>query len=178
MLPKQLRAPHDLVRSQRAKLPFSSPATVFAHDRPAFSPVPQRSSFATVSFAPNPIVSAPYRATAEYEFLYTPALMAASPPPITNYRYRADNGYLLRPRPAYQVAAWSYQWTRSAAKQTAIRAIQDRPRGNAPATSRKPGQKIDDALGARAMLPRDEKAIWQPSAALNDLRLGTIVRTQ
>ena len=173
--PSRLRAPHE-IQGQGQKLPFTSPSSRGPDDRPAFVPFPQRSSFALVSFAPNPLVSSPYKATAEYDFLYTPALISTSPPPLKSYRYRADNGYLLRPSPAYQVAAWSYQWTRSPANQTAIRAVQGYPRVNAPAASRNPGQKIDNGLGSRAMLPRDERGLWQPSAAIHDLQLRSLVR--
>jgi len=162
----------------RPKLPFTAPvADPGWGERPGFWPVPQRSSVAVVAFAPNPLVSSPYKATAEYDFLYTPALMAASPPPLTNYRYRADHGYLLRPSPAYQVAAWSYQWKRSRASRTAIRAVQGRPALNAPAATRDPGQKIDNGLGSRAMLPRDERSGWRPSAAMQDLRLDSLIRS-
>lgn len=174
--PSRLRAPHE-VQGRARTLPFSSPASHGPNEFPAFVPFPQPSSYAVVSFAPNPLVSSPYKATAEYDFLYTPALISASPPPLKTYRYRADNGYLLRPSPAYQVAAWSYQWARSPANQTAVRAVQGHPRVNAPAASRNPGQKIDNGLGTRAMLPRDEKALWQPSAAMQDLQLRSVVRT-
>ncbi len=173
--PSRLRAPHE-IRAQAQELPFTSPSSPGPHESPTFVPFPQRSSYAVVSFAPNPLVSSPYKATAEYDFLYTPALISSSQPPLRTYRYRADNGYLLRPSPAYQVAAWSYQWTRSPANQTAVRAVQGHPRVNAPAASRNPGQKIDNSLGTRAMLPHDEKALWQPSAAMQGLQLRSVVR--
>lgn len=174
--PPRLRTPHELGTLPGQKLPFTAPSVDFGPGGPpTFASFSHRASYAIVSFAPNPLVSSPYKATPEYEFLYTPALISASPPPSRSYNYRADNGYLLRPSPAYLVAAWSYQWKRSTANQTAIRAIRNPPRLNAPAASRGAGQKIDNGLGARAMLPRDENGLWQPSTVLPDVQLGSVV---
>jgi hypothetical protein len=46
---------------------------------------------------PNPLQSSEYRATPEYEYLYTASTTARSVPPVARYDYARDNTYLLRP---------------------------------------------------------------------------------
>jgi hypothetical protein len=170
VMPLRLRSPHELaIQGDRLPLPFTSPSITIG-DEPRLLSVPYRSSYPIVFFAPNPLVSSPYKATLEYDYLYTAALISRSPPPLTTYKYRADNSYLLRPAPAYQVTAWAYQWTRATAYRTAIRASRSFSPGNEPATSRRLGQKIDNELTGplRAILPRDGGGPWRGSPIVAD----------
>jgi hypothetical protein len=64
-----------------------APGFVFPlHERPA----------ARMSFMRNPLVSAEYRATPEYNYLYMASPVVGSPPNLPPRRYAADNSYLLR----------------------------------------------------------------------------------
>jgi hypothetical protein len=176
--PSRLRTPQEraAARGQRSHLPFTTPS-IGSADAPSFLAGRHRSSYAIVPFAPNPLVSSPYKATPEYEYLYTPALVSRSPPPLRSYSYRADNSYLLGSSSAYQATAWAYQWRRAPARQAAIRPSRGDSILDEPAASRNPGQKVDNGLRGRTMLPRDEKGLWRPSAVIGDLQLEDALRS-
>src|SRR3954469_16689276 len=64
-----------------------------APDAPVFSARLYGAPFAIIAIVPNPIVTACYKATPEYTYLYTPAGMVGAPPPIRLHTYGADTRY-------------------------------------------------------------------------------------
>jgi hypothetical protein len=108
-----------------------------------------RGAYGIGPFVRNPLVTSEYRPTAEYEYLYTPALAAYSPPQPSSYRYSADNSYLLRPGLGRSAVALAYRW-RYCMQTGLAQAPRARSRqlgaGGGPAVERKHGQKIDGAL--------------------------------
>jgi hypothetical protein len=155
-----------------------------APDAPVFSARLYGTPFALIATVPNPIVTACYKATPEYTYLYTPAGMVGAPPDMRLHNYGADTRYLLSPLSAYNTGASAYRWKGSPLYQYELGpnsgyALANRPavegrRGrDQPAVARKPGQKIDSALApdleGRGRLARS-------SAGLGNLRLGEAFR--
>jgi hypothetical protein len=173
--PAKLRAPQEMTGRHAQNMPFTSPPQGLG-DALSFVPVPNDARYAVVPFTPNPLVSSPYKATPEYQYLYTAAQISRSPPPLKIYSYRADNSYLVRPIPAYQETAWSYQWKRPPSHRTAIRAVRSLAPVDEPAATRRPGQKIESSLKAGAVAPREGNGVWRPSAGIGDLELGEIIQ--
>jgi hypothetical protein len=138
-----------------------------------------------IATVPNPLVSAEYKATPDYDYLYTPAAIEISPPPLANHRYAADFGYLLRPLPGARAAASAYRWRScsdavgridappalSLAARSGAFAVRDRP-----AVGRERGRKIDNALRPDGLLPPEADAPGRLSASLPDLRLADAMR--
>ncbi|HEX8662824.1 MAG TPA: hypothetical protein VF744_02195 [Beijerinckiaceae bacterium] len=145
---------------------FAKPSAYTA----AFSLAPYDRPHVRGSFVRNPLVSAQYRSTPEYEYLYTPAPVHASPPAPASYRYAADTAYLLRPSLGRGAVAVAYRWRRCMdAPAPSVRTASARPEpANRPAVGRERGQKIDNALTPSAVLAGDPG--WR--AAGRDLGLG------
>src|SRR5215203_3647750 len=80
-----------------------------APDAPVFSARLYGAPFAVIAIVPNPIVTACYKATPEYTYLYTPAGMVGAPPPAMRlHNYGADTRYLLSPLSAHNTGASAY----------------------------------------------------------------------
>ncbi len=174
--PAKLRTPQEMTGRHGQNMPFTSPPQA-PGDAPSFLRVPNDAGYAVVPFTPNPLVSSPYKATPEYQYLYTAALISRSPPPLKTYSYRADNSYLVKPMPAYQATAWSYQWQRPPSHRTAIRAVRGHAPLDEPAATRRPGQKIESSLRAGAVPPRDENGLWRSSAGIGDFEIRDIIQS-
>ena len=130
---------------------FAKPSPYIA----AFSLAPYGRPHVTGAFVRNPLVSAEYRSTPEYEYLYTPALVHASPPAPASYRYAADTAYLLRPSLGRGAVAVAYRWRRCL-DGAPVRTASVRPApADRPAVGRERGQKIDNALNPSAVLAGD-----------------------
>jgi len=81
-----------------------------APDAPVFSARLYGAPFAVIAIVPNPIVTACYKATPEYTYLYTPAGMVGAPPAMRLHTYGADTRYLLSPLSAHNTGASAYRW--------------------------------------------------------------------
>jgi hypothetical protein len=131
---------------------FAKPSAYAA----AFSLAPYGRPHVTGAFVRNPLVSAEYRSTPEYEYLYTPAPVHASPPAPASYRYAADTAYLLRPTLGRGVVATAYRWRRCLDGAPPLRTASARPSpADRPAVGRERGQKIDNTLNPSAVLAGD-----------------------
>ena len=155
-----------------------------APDAPVFSARLYGAPFALIASVPNPIVTACYKATPEYTYLYTPAGMVGAPPAMRLHTYGADTRYLLSPLSAHNTGASAYRWKGSPLYQHELGpnsgyalanrpAIEGRRNRDRPAVERNPGQKIDNAL-APDLKGRDKLA--RSSAGLGNLRLGETFR--
>jgi hypothetical protein len=155
-----------------------------APDAPVFSARLYGAPFAVIAIVPNPIVTACYKATPEYTYLYTPAGMVAAPPAMRLHTYGADTRYLLSPLSAHNTGASAYRWKGSPLYQHELGpnsgyalanrpAIEGRRGRDRPAVARNPGQKIDNAL-----VPDIEGRgrLAGSSAGLGNLRLGEAFR--
>jgi hypothetical protein len=140
--------------------------------------------FAVIAIVPNPIVTACYKATPEYTYIYTPAGMVGAPPAMRLHNYGADTRYLLSPLSAHNTGASAYRWKGSPLYQHELGpnsgyalanrpAIEGRRGRDRPAVARNPGQKIDNAL-----VPDIEGRgrLAGSSAGLGNLRLGEAFR--
>src|SRR5215207_9836830 len=125
-----------------------------APDAPVFSARLYGAPFAVIAIVPNPIVTACYKATPEYTYLYTPAGMVGAPPAMRLHNYGADTRYLLSPLSAHNTGASAYRWKGSPLYQHELGpnsgyalanrpAIEGRRGRDRPAVARNPGQKID-----------------------------------
>jgi hypothetical protein len=155
-----------------------------APDAPVFSARLYGAPFAVIASVPNPIVTACYKATPEYTYLYTPAGMVGAPPAMRLHTYGADTRYLLRPLSAHNTGASAYRWKGSPLYQYELGpnsgyalanrpAIEGRRGRDRPAVARNPGQKIDNPL-APDLEGRGRLA--GSSAGLGNLRLGETFR--
>lgn len=126
--------------------------------RRTVSPVPD------LTFVPNPLASSSIPASPEFRYLFTIGPIARETPPLRLYAYRADNTYLLTARGVHRGTAWSYQWRRPPAHQTAVQAV----RSASPTvlgTPSAPARSIEDALGARALV-REQGQGWRNAPRL------------
>jgi hypothetical protein len=144
---------------------------------PSFSAPLYEAPYAAMSFIANPIVSAEYRATPDYNYLYTPASTYRSAPRVRSHRYAADNSYLLRPMPGSQAVASAYRWkycteVASTSDPDALRAKGLSSKADRASAGRGAGRKIDNAL--KPHLGQQEP--WRATTALSDLRLVETVR--
>jgi hypothetical protein len=127
------------------------------------------------AFVANPVASAEYRATPEYDYLYTGGLIASSPPAPSSHRYAADNSYLLRPSLGRNAVALVYRWRSctSVGLTHASRTTRfDAP--DWPAISRNRGQKIDHSLNLPASLAGHPGALGGVSGP--KLQLGEVIQ--
>jgi hypothetical protein len=116
--------------------------------------------YVVVPMRPNPLVSSEYRATPEYEYLYTATTTYRAIPPVARYSYARDNSYLLRPNRASRAAASAYAWTYSPSYLGTVGPPGSLTLNAAPtAVARNPGQKVDNFLKPYAVLPTDQRAI-------------------
>jgi hypothetical protein len=88
----------------------AGPEAAFRYE-PGFTRPLAASPTTRIAFMPNPLVSAEYRATPEYEYLYHRSFTAAAAPPPPPSRYAGDNGYLLRRSFGSGAIAWAYRWS-------------------------------------------------------------------
>jgi hypothetical protein len=161
-------------------LAFLGPLAIGA---PVFSPAPYDAPHAVISVIVNPLVTAEYKATPDYTYLYIPSLTYGSPPRIVRYRYAADHSYLLRPSSGSGAVAAAYRWKYCipiaspgpAASGAWARATHGIAPLDRPAVARERGQKIDNALKPDAMIPPGRNASWRASASLANLRLAETV---
>jgi hypothetical protein len=144
------------LRPDRAGLP---PSFVKTRGRP----------YAVIRTALNPLVSAEYPGTPEYEYLYTPASALRAPPPVGRYAYARDFGYLLRPYLAISAPAAAYAWRDTPLQllRSSVGATAKALRPDAGIT-RNPGQKIDNALRPYSVLPGDQRGIVDASPGRSD----------
>jgi len=177
--------PQGAVAAEHAKRaarppPKAAPSPAFAGPRfgppdadalkPTFSRKRIPADYAVIRAAPNPLVSAEYRGTPEYEYLFVADPALRSPPPAGRYVYALDYRYLLRPLLATGSAAAAYAWRDTPLhllRQTvgaADRAL--RPYGGIVARNR--GQKIDDALRPHAVLPEDQKSLIEAGPSVRE----------
>ena len=116
-----------------------------------------RRPYARIRFITNPLVSSTDPPTSEYTYLYVPSPVHGAVPLVASHRYVADNSYLLRPSWGYKSGASAYSWHY-------CRGLEDRPLPivrtrsglgslDQPATTRNPGQKIDNSLRPDTALP-------------------------
>jgi hypothetical protein len=154
----------------------SGPGAAYA---PAFSSPLYGVPRATMSFVANPLVSADYRATPDYNYLYTPASTYRSPPRVRSHRYAADHSYLLRPSPGSQAVASAYQWkyctqvASSGDPEAALRAKGLSSKADRTSAGRGAGRKLDSALKPQI---GGQQEPWRTTTALSDLRLVETVR--
>jgi hypothetical protein len=140
------------------------------------------SPFAVIPMLRNPLVPSGYKASADYNYLYTvSSAYDAAPSSVASYRYAPDNRFLLRPASGYDATASAYAWSctpwyehtitasplPSPSLDNPFRSTLDRP-----VVRRKPGQKIDNALKPAEVVSGDQQQVWRPSTALAGLRLG------
>ena len=146
---------------------------------PSFSSPLYDAPYAAMSFVANPLVSAEYRATPDYNYLYTPASTYRSAPRVRSHRYAADHSYLLRPSPGSQAVASAYRWKHctqvasSGDPDAALRSKGLSSKTDRASAGRGAGRKIDSAL--RPHLGGQQEP-WRTTAPLSDLRLVETVR--
>jgi hypothetical protein len=135
----------------------------------SFSSGLYRGPYNLISTVVIPLVSAQYKATPDYEYLYTASSAYSTMPTVPSYRYAADNSYLLRPSSSYHSAASAYRWRNctSFRPDAEQHASLERPR-----TGRDGGQKAAGGLKPSAIMQGDQQRLWQPSPALRDVRLA------
>jgi hypothetical protein len=148
--PRGSMKPSGRDKAEDGRPRFAKPSAYTA----SFSLGPYNRSHIRGTFVRNPLVSAEYRSTPEYEYLYTPTPVHASPPAPASYRYAADTGYLLRPSLGRGAVAMAYRWRRCMdGPAPVVRTASARPEpGDRPAVGRERGQKIDNALNPSAVL--------------------------
>src|SRR4051812_47850969 len=88
--PKAARVGLALIAALAAKAAAGEGGTGLrsaAPDAPVFSGRLYGAPFALIASVPNPIVTACYKATLEYTYLYTPAAMVGAPPAVRLHNY-------------------------------------------------------------------------------------------
>ena len=133
----------------------------FGHPEPeSFKPVflsrTNRAQYAAIRAAPNPLMTAEFRATPEYEYLYTPAVAHRAKPPVARYSYARDFSYLMRPTFALTAAAAAYAWRDTPLQLlwTTVGAHNNAPQPGMVVISREAGQARSSlsAPGGRTLL--------------------------
>jgi hypothetical protein len=146
---------------------------------PSFSSPLYGAPYGAMSFVANPLVSADYRATPDYNYLYTPASTYRSAPRLRSHRYAADHSYLLRPSPGSQAVASAYRWkyctqvASSADPEAALRGKGLSSKADRASAGRGAGRKLDGALKPHL---GGQQGPWRTTAALSNLRLVETVR--
>ena len=105
---------------------------------------------------PNPLQSSEYRATPEYEYLYTASSTARAVPPVERYNYARDNTYLLRPALLSKAGASAYGFTYS---HLYVGTLDPGSASGRPSVTRDPGRKGDNVLKPFIVAPLDRQAI-------------------
>jgi hypothetical protein len=114
------------------------------------------SRYVVVPMKPNPLQSSEYRATPEYEYLYTASTTARSVPPVARYNYARDNTYLLRPALLSKAGASAYAFTYS---HLYVGTLDPASASGRPSIARDPGRKGDNVLKPFVVAPLDRQAI-------------------
>jgi hypothetical protein len=114
------------------------------------------SRYVVVPMKPNPLQSSEYRATPEYEYLYTASTTARSVPPVARYDYARDNTYLLRPALLSKAGASAYAFTYS---HLYVGTLDPASASGRPSIARDPGRKGDNVLKPFVVAPLDRRAI-------------------
>jgi hypothetical protein len=114
------------------------------------------SSYVVVPMKPNPLQSSEYRATPEYEYLYTASTTARSVPPVARYNYARDNTYLLRPALLSEAGASAYAFTYS---HLYVGTLEPMSATGRPSVARDPGSKRDNVLKPFVVAPLDRETI-------------------
>jgi hypothetical protein len=112
--------------------------------------------YVVVPMKPNPLQSSEYRATPEYEYLYTASSTARSVPPVARYSYARDNTYLLRPARLSKAGASAYAFTYS---HLYVGTLEPPGASRRTGIARDPGSKGDNVLKPFVVAPLDRQAI-------------------